>query len=67
VHAFLGGKIGFLDISATVERTLELMPGGSLESLDDVYNFDRTAREIAAKLTVTRANARVAEPTDIGS
>jgi 1-deoxy-D-xylulose-5-phosphate reductoisomerase len=67
VHAFLGGRIGFLDISATVERTLELMPGGDLESLEDVYNFDRTAREIAAKLTVARANARVAEPTDIRS
>jgi len=64
VHAFLDRRIGFLDIVATVERTLELMPGGDLESLEDVYNFDRTAREIAAKLTVARANARVAEPTD---
>ena len=28
VHAFLEGEIGFLDIAATVERTLERMPGG---------------------------------------
>ena len=28
VHAFLAGQIGFLDIAATVERTLERMPAG---------------------------------------
>src|SRR3954470_18934651 len=50
VHAFLAGQIQFLDIAATVERTLELMPGGSLDSLDDVYNLDRAARELAATL-----------------
>src|SRR5438045_4796108 len=38
VHAFLGGEIGFLDIAATVERTLELLPGGNLDSLEDVYD-----------------------------
>jgi 1-deoxy-D-xylulose-5-phosphate reductoisomerase len=48
VNAFLAGEIGFLDIAATVERTLERMPGGNLDSLDDVYNLDRAAREIAA-------------------
>jgi 1-deoxy-D-xylulose-5-phosphate reductoisomerase len=50
VHAFLAGQIRFLDIAATVERTLELMPGGRLDSLDDVYNLDRAARELAATL-----------------
>jgi len=61
VHAFLNGQIGFLDIAATVERTLELMPGGNLDSLDDVYNLDRTAREIAATLVAPRGHSRVAE------
>jgi len=60
VHAFLEGRIGFLDIVETVERTLESMPGGELESLDDVYNFDTTAREVAARLSGVHASRRVA-------
>lgn len=50
VHAFLAGHIGFLEIAATVARTLERLPGGRLDSLDDVYDLDRTARETAARL-----------------
>lgn len=48
VHAFLDGQIGFLDIVETVERTVDAIPEARLESLEDVYNFDKTAREIAA-------------------
>jgi 1-deoxy-D-xylulose-5-phosphate reductoisomerase len=58
VHAFLDGRIGFLDIVETVERTLEAVPEGELESLDDVYNFDRTAREIATGLSGLRNSVR---------
>jgi 1-deoxy-D-xylulose-5-phosphate reductoisomerase len=54
VRAFLDGRIGFLDIAATVERTLDRMPGGRLDSLDEVYNLDNTAREIAAQLVAAR-------------
>jgi len=54
VHAFLEGRIGFLDIVDTVERTLEAIPEGALDSLDHVYNFDRTAREIATRLSSRR-------------
>jgi 1-deoxy-D-xylulose-5-phosphate reductoisomerase len=64
VRAFLDGLIGFLDIVETVERTLEAIPGGRLESLDDVYNFDTTARETAASLSGLRNSARSAAPTD---
>ena len=64
VHAFLSGGIGFLDIAATVERTLEAMPAGNLDSLDDVYNLDRAARQLAARFAVPRANVRAALPTD---
>ena len=60
MHAFLEGRIGFLDIVETVERTLESMPGGKLESLDDVYNFDTMAREVAARLSGDHALRRVA-------
>jgi 1-deoxy-D-xylulose-5-phosphate reductoisomerase len=54
VHAFLDRRIGFLDIVEIVERTLEAIPEGELESLDDVYNFDTAAREIAAGLSGLR-------------
>ncbi len=55
VHAFLEERIGFLDIAATVERTLELLPGGRLESLDDVYDLDKAARAAAARLIAALA------------
>jgi 1-deoxy-D-xylulose-5-phosphate reductoisomerase len=58
VHAFLDGRIGFLDIVETVERTLDAIPEGELESLDDVYNFDTTAREIATGLSGLRNSVR---------
>ena len=54
VHAFIEGRIGFLDIAATVEETLEAMPVGELGSLDDVYHFDREARAIAAERVASR-------------
>ena len=65
VHAFLEGRIGFLDIVETVERTLERVPDGKLESLDDVYNFDTAAREIAAGLSDSRTLSRAAAPTGL--
>ena len=61
VHAFLGGQIGFLDIAATVERTLELMPDGDLETLDDVYDLDGAARATAAKLVAACGHSRVSQ------
>jgi 1-deoxy-D-xylulose-5-phosphate reductoisomerase len=51
VHSFLDRRIGFLDIVETVERTLEAIPEGPLESLEDVYNFDRMARDLAVRLS----------------
>jgi len=61
VHAFLAGRIGFLDIAAIVERTLELMPDSNLDSLDDVYTLDEAARETAASLLDARGNSRIAQ------
>jgi 1-deoxy-D-xylulose-5-phosphate reductoisomerase len=65
VHAFLDGRIGFLDIVETVERTLAAIPGGALESLEDVYNFDESAREIAARLSGANMRAHAAAATDL--
>jgi len=50
VAAFLDEHIGFLDIAATVERSLERMPGRRIEGLDDVYALDREARATAHQL-----------------
>jgi 1-deoxy-D-xylulose-5-phosphate reductoisomerase len=61
VHAFLAGRIGFLDIAAIVERTLERIAATTLDSLDDVYNLDRTARDVAAEFIEGCRQARGAD------
>jgi 1-deoxy-D-xylulose-5-phosphate reductoisomerase len=58
VHAFLDRRIGFLEIVETVEQTLEAIPQGPLESLEDVYNFDKMAREVAAGFSRLRNSTR---------
>ncbi len=50
VHRFLAGKIGFLDIVKTVERTLEKIDNTPLESLGDVLACDKQARAVAEGL-----------------
>lgn len=47
VAGFLAGRIGFLDIAETVERTLEAVPDGRLASLEDVVALDDAARRAA--------------------
>ncbi|MBM3555111.1 MAG: 1-deoxy-D-xylulose-5-phosphate reductoisomerase [Alphaproteobacteria bacterium] len=49
VAAFLEGRIGFLDIAATVERVLAAIPVTRLASLDDVRAADAAARAAAAR------------------
>jgi 1-deoxy-D-xylulose-5-phosphate reductoisomerase len=65
VHAFLEGRIGFLEIVETVERTLDRLPEGKLETLDDVYNFDTAAREVAARLSGVHASPWAPALTDL--
>ena len=50
VEGFLAGRIGFLDISRVVEKTLESMPDTAVETLDDVYGIDAEARRAAEQL-----------------
>jgi 1-deoxy-D-xylulose-5-phosphate reductoisomerase len=64
VCAFLEGRIGFLDIVETVERTLAAVPPGELDSLDDVYRFDAMARRAAAASTGGKARAHSREATE---
>jgi 1-deoxy-D-xylulose-5-phosphate reductoisomerase len=57
VAAFLDRRIGFLDIAATVERTLEAMPDASIGSLDDIYALDEEARAAARRVIGNAASA----------
>ena len=49
VHAFLGRKIGFLDIARVVDRALSVpnILDGSLTDVDDVMALDSRARQVA--------------------
>jgi len=50
VAAFLGGRIGFLDIAAIVEQVLADERGGRVGSIADVLEADRAARRKAGTL-----------------
>jgi 1-deoxy-D-xylulose-5-phosphate reductoisomerase len=50
VHAFLGGRLGFLDIAAVIEATLERLPATPVRAFESLYDADREARAIAAQL-----------------
>jgi 1-deoxy-D-xylulose-5-phosphate reductoisomerase len=58
VRAFLDGRIGFLGIAETVERTLEAMPVEPLASLDHLREVDAAARE-QARLYARRSNGQI--------
>lgn len=47
VAAFLAGRIGFLDIASVVAETLSAIPSRCPETLDDVAEADRKARDQA--------------------
>ena len=53
VAAFLAGKIGFLEIAAAVEATLEKTEANGLlevkDNLDDILQLDEAARQICAE------------------
>ncbi|MEQ8166703.1 MAG: 1-deoxy-D-xylulose-5-phosphate reductoisomerase [Marinovum algicola] len=54
VAGFLAGASGFLDICRIVERTMEIMGGAPLRSLDDVRAVDQEARRLAHELMNAR-------------
>jgi 1-deoxy-D-xylulose-5-phosphate reductoisomerase len=49
VHAFLEGRLRFLEIPAVIERTLSELPGEPVRAFESLYEADRRAREIAAQ------------------
>jgi 1-deoxy-D-xylulose-5-phosphate reductoisomerase len=54
VAAFLAGRIGFLDIAATVETVLERIELRTLDTLDDVFDLDAQARCVAEETILGR-------------
>ena len=50
VQGFLDRRLGFLDIAEVVERTLERISAAPLNGLDDVWQVDNEARQIAIDL-----------------
>jgi 1-deoxy-D-xylulose-5-phosphate reductoisomerase len=57
VHAFLGGRLGFLGIAAVIEETLARLPAGPVHSFEALADADRRAREVADELVAARAPA----------
>ncbi|MBV9534221.1 MAG: 1-deoxy-D-xylulose-5-phosphate reductoisomerase [Solirubrobacterales bacterium] len=57
VHAFLGGRLGFMGIAAVIEETLERLPAGPVHSFEALAEADATARELAGELVAARAPA----------
>jgi 1-deoxy-D-xylulose-5-phosphate reductoisomerase len=57
VHAFLGGRLGFLGIAAVIEETLARLPAGPVHSFESLAEADREARAVASELIASRAPA----------
>lgn len=50
VYAFLKNRLGFLDMTDLIERTMEKVPFIEKPTLEDYFNSDAEAREFAASL-----------------
>jgi 1-deoxy-D-xylulose-5-phosphate reductoisomerase len=57
VHAFLGGRLRFLDIAAVIEETLSELPSRQVHSFDALADADGSARRVAGELVAARAGA----------
>jgi 1-deoxy-D-xylulose-5-phosphate reductoisomerase len=49
VHAFLGGRLGFMGIPAVIEATLDRLGASSVHSFESLYEADREARRAATE------------------
>ena len=57
VHAFLAGRLRFLDIAAVIEETLEAQPSQPVHSFESLGEADAEARQLAGELVAERALA----------
>jgi 1-deoxy-D-xylulose-5-phosphate reductoisomerase len=58
VHAFLNGRLRFLDIAEVIRHTLDAVPAGRIHAFQTLYAADRDARVVAGELVEQRAAAR---------
>ena len=49
VHAFLQGRLGFLEIAEVIERTLHAAGSQPVQGFESLYEADRLARELAGE------------------
>jgi 1-deoxy-D-xylulose-5-phosphate reductoisomerase len=54
VHAFLDGRLRFVDIPAVIEETLEELPAGPVRAFETLFETDRAARAAAAEIAEAR-------------
>jgi 1-deoxy-D-xylulose-5-phosphate reductoisomerase len=57
VHAFLGGRLQFLEIAAVIEETLAQLPSQRVHSFDTLADADADSRRVAGELVRARAQA----------
>jgi 1-deoxy-D-xylulose-5-phosphate reductoisomerase len=57
VHAFLAGRLRFLDIASVIEETLERLPAGTVHSFETLGEADAEARQLAGELVHQRSPA----------
>ena len=57
VHAFMAGRLGFLDIAAVIEDTLAELPAEPVHSFESLGEADARARGVAGELIDGRAAA----------
>jgi 1-deoxy-D-xylulose-5-phosphate reductoisomerase len=57
VHAFLAGRLRFLDIAAVIEETLDHLPAKQVHSFESLGEADAEARRLAGELVAARAAA----------
>ena len=58
VHAFLAGRLRFLDVASVIEEALERLPAGPVRAFDSLYEADREARAVAGELVEARLGER---------
>ena len=49
VHAFLGGRLRFVEIPEVIERALQELPGEPVQAFESLYEADRLARASASE------------------
>ena len=57
VHAFLAGRLRFLDIAAVIEATLQALPARTIHSFDSLADADAQARRVAGDSVAARSAA----------